>query len=175
MDFHHLRYEMNVKIQSIVLVLTRTKLRKQFCHCARSISRRVRSRTWTAIRSLSYSTLSLGITRFWNFSNPLSGCKVTKFEGVKYWAQRAQYLLSNTFGIIAIAQTTQKQLNLTPLTPLRGVGGSKKFWGAKKFGETNFGDTLVLKFFKSVEKHKFAKQICVFQYSQLTIIAAMLQ
>ena len=182
MDFHHLRYEMNVKIQSIVLVLTRTKLRKQFCHCARSISRRVRSRTWTAIRSLSYSTLSLGITRFWNFSNPLSGCKVTKFdpplppfggargvkkfEGVKYWPQRGQYLLSNTFGIIAIAQSTQKLLNLTPLTPLRGVGGSKKFWGAKKFGGTNFGDTLVLEFFKSVGKHKFAKQICVFQYSQ---------
>ena len=178
MDFHHLRYEMNVKIQSIVLVLTRTKLRQQFCHCARSISRRVRSRTWTAIRSLSYSTLSLGITRFWNFSNPLSRCKVTKFdpplppeggqgglkkfEGVKYWPQRGQYLLSNTFGIIAIAQSTQKLLNLTPLAPLRGAGGSKKFWGAKKFGGTNFGDASVLEFFKSVEKYRFAKQICIF-------------
>ena len=80
MDFPHFKYEMNVKIHSIMLVLTRTKLRKQFCHCARSVSRRVRSRTWTAIRNLSYSTLSLGITRFWNFSNPLSGCKVTKFD-----------------------------------------------------------------------------------------------
>ena len=161
MDFHHLRYEMNVKIQSIVLVLTRTKLRKQFCHCARSISRRVRSRTWTAIRSLSYSTLSLGITRFWNFSNPLSGCKVTKFdpplpprrgargvkkfEGVKYWPQRGQYLLSNTFGIIAIAQTSQKLLNLNPLAPLRGARGVKKIlggekiWGDKFWGHTSFG------------------------------------
>ena len=127
MDFPHFKYEMNVKIHSIMLVLTRTKLRKQFCHCARSISRRVRSRTWTAIRSLSYSTLSLGITRFWNFSNPLSGCKVTKFEGVKYWPQRGQYLLSNTFGIIAIAQSTQKLLNLTPLALLRGAKGGSNF------------------------------------------------
>ena len=151
MDFHHLRYEMNVKIQSIVLVLTRTKLRQQFCHCARSISRRVRSRTWTAIRSLSYSTLSLGITRFWNFSNPLSGCKVTKFDppfaprrgarGVKkIWGCQILAPKGPIFAIKHFWNFCNSSIHSIvtkfdpPLPPFGGQGGRKNFGGRKNLG-----------------------------------------
>ena len=122
---------------------------------------RVRSRTWTAIRSLSYSTLSLGITRFWNFSNPLSGCKVTKFDppfaprrgarGVKkIWgcqilAPKGPIFAIKHFWNYCNSLIYSKVAKFDPPCPPSGgrgvekILGGEKIWGDKFWGHTSFG------------------------------------
>ena len=116
------------------------------------------------------SSLTLGITGFWNFSNPLSGCKVTKIApagaaGAAAPAGEVFYLGALRPNMWLVALRSSKR---APYCLSKDSGGLRPpespSWGrwggaVKKIGGTKWGDTPVLEFFKNMQKCGFGNQI----------------